>query len=241
MPQFLLLSLLVDVATAFLTSASLCLTVRAHNNIVCKAVQNNESHLMDRRDYINSSLIAAMIGSQTIPDISSASESEQQAIILKGVVTLKPGSEPSISESSALYITAKPETTMNAPKKIQELFAGRPPPVLTARFPITSGRDAFPFIFQLTESDVTAEGAYIDGNEEMKAIKYWWTNDNLVVSARFDSDGIAATRDPDDLVGRSFSFVGDKGDGRPFRYDKDVEIQLQGRGIGGKFITTKGK
>ncbi|KAL3770143.1 hypothetical protein ACHAWO_007734 [Cyclotella atomus] len=202
---------------------------------------------MDRRDIINSALAAAIIGSQIIPSASNASDGEQSssspATILKGVVTLKSGSEASISESSALYITAKPETTMNAPKKIQELFAGRPPPVLTARYPITSGsNDAFPFIFQLTESDVTAEGAYIDENEEMKAIKYWWKNDNLVVSVRFDSDGIAATRDPDDLVGRSFSFVGDKGDGsRPFRYDKDVEVQLQGRGIGGKFITTKGR
>jgi hypothetical protein len=204
-PLLLLLTfILFDVATAFVTSASLCLAPRAHNNIVCKAVQNNEPYLMDRRDYINSSLTAALIGSQIIPDTSSASESEQQTIILKGVVTLKPGSEPSISESSALYITAKPETTMGAPKKIQELFAGRPPPVLTARFPITSSSDSFPFIFQLTESEVTAEGAFIEGNEEMKAIKYWWTNDNLVVSARFDSDGIAATRDPDDLVGRSF-------------------------------------
>ena len=31
---------------------------------------------------------------------------------------------------------------------------------------------------------------------------YWWSQDDLIVSARLDSDGVAATRSPEDLVGR---------------------------------------
>jgi hypothetical protein len=189
---------------------------------------------LGRRDCIASILTTIV----ALPQLSEAGESESIQSVLRGVVSLKPGTEAFSSASAALYVTAKPETTINAPKEIADMFAGRPPPVLTARFPILSGSEAFPFKFQLNESDITAEGSYQNANEENKANKYWWTNDNLVVSARFDTDGVASTRDPDDLVGRAFSFVA-KGSDLIFRYDRDVEVQLQGRGIGGKFITTK--
>lgn len=218
-------------------------TADTDEEVACNGVKNDVFSPIERRDF-TSLLSKIIIGSQVIaPKLSGAADDEiphsALAAILKGVVTLKPGSEPISSELAALYVTAKPETTINAPKAIADAFAGRPPPVLTARFPISNGVDAFPFNFQFTESDITVEGAYQDATNEEKANKYWWTNDNLVVSARFDSDGVAATRDPDDLVGRTFSLV-TKGDSSvTFRYENDVNIQLQGRGIGGKFITTK--
>ena len=49
------------------------------------------------------------------------------------------------------------------------------------------------------------------------------------MSARLDSDGIAATRDPEDLVGR---FVLKQG-------TEEVTVALQGRGFGGKLVTGK--
>lgn len=194
-----------------------------------------ESNMLpiNRRDYV------ALIASTVIVALPTLSDAVNTTTILKGVVTLKPGTQAITSTGSALYVTAKPETTINAPKAIAEAFAGRPPPVLTARYPISSGSSAFPFDFQFTESDITAEGLYEDANAEKKANRCWWMNDNLVISARFDSDGVAATRDPDDLVGRSFSLVERKENDNTFRYNSKVEIQLQGRGVGGRFITTK--
>jgi hypothetical protein len=204
------------------------------HNTVLNLAQNQVSST-DRRRFI-SVISTAAISCRIIASSNAVeAESEQSNIsstaVIRGVVKLKPGTEVNPSDSAALYVTAKPETTINAPKAIAEMFAGRPPPILTARFPISSGSTAFPFQFELTESDVTAEGSY-------GGTKYWWSDDNLVVSARLDSDGIAATRDPDDLVGRTVAFVADK-DSRVFRYDKPVELQLQDRGIGGKFITSK--
>ena len=223
--------------------SSLYSSTRSAEEVVSYGVKEDVFSTIKRREF-NSILPKIIVGSQVIaPNQPAAADDEMShstlTTILKGVVTLKPGSEPVSSESAALYVTAKPETTINAPKVIADAFAGRPPPVLTARFPISTGVDAFPFNFQFTESDITVEGAYQDGNGNEKSNKYWWIHDNLVVSARFDSDGVAATRDPDDLVGRSFSLVakGDSGDN--FRYENYVDIQLQGRGVGGKFITTK--
>ncbi|KAL9189153.1 hypothetical protein ACHAXT_011643 [Thalassiosira profunda] len=106
---------------------------------------------------------------------------------------------------------------------------GKAPPVLAARFPI-SGEDAFPFRFQLTANDVTQEGASF-GLESAESTKpYWWEKETLVVSARLDSDGVAATRDPQDLVGR--------GVGRVLSGD-DIVVQLEGRGLFGKAVTNK--
>ena len=245
-----------DKTSAFQACTSLYSFTRDFSSVrvetyLCSDEQNSGVSSIDRRGCISSIFSSAFVTAVVTasPMISDAAETEtnQQlsssgTTILRGVVTLKPGAELTSSASAALYVTAKPETTINAPKAIADMFAGRPPPVLTARYSISTGSDAFPFNFQFTESDVTAEGSYEDPNDKKTTNKYWWTNDNLVISARFDSDGVAATRDPDDLVGRTFSLIeGNKDDDRLYRYDKDVEIKLQGRGIGGKFITTKGK
>ncbi|KAL3893216.1 MAG: hypothetical protein SGARI_008312 [Bacillariaceae sp.] len=92
----------------------------------------------------------------------------------------------------------------------------------------------FPFEFQLSApQNLTPEGA--SGITDVAALQdvasFWWANDNLIVSARWDSDGAAATRSPEDLVGRA-NFRRSAG---------TVEIPLTGRGAFGKFVTGKDK
>jgi len=92
---------------------------------------------------------------------------------------------------------------------------GKPPPVLTARL---GNSYSFPLDFQLTALDLTAEGRGAtatatatataggeDASSTKEEVEYWWNDLDLIVSARWDTDGIAATRDPSDLVGRGFA------------------------------------
>ncbi len=138
----------------------------------------------------------------------------------------------------------------NAPKDLYDAMGGRPPPVLTVKFPIEDG-DSFPFSFQITSDAVTPEGAFgSSGRENLKTevlgaegSTYWWSKDNLVISARLDADGVAITRDPEDLVGRSISVIpksksDEKASNSP-QFRRKIVIELQGRGIGGKFVTRK--
>jgi hypothetical protein len=53
------------------------------------------------------------------------------------------------------------------------------------------------------------------------------------VSARLDTDGIASTRDTTDLVGRGIFH------GSAIMSDTTVSIQLGGRGMFGKRVTSK--
>lgn len=164
-------------------------------------------------------------------------------ILLKGTVTLQPGIilPPSTPESnSALYITARPNTADNVPRAILDGTRGKPPPVLAARL---VNSYSFPLNFQLTALDLTVEGGAGDTStssdvnlEQGKEVDYWWKDMDLIVSARWDTDGIAATRDPTDLVGRGLaqSNVMRASEGR-------VIVPLQGRGIAGKLVTGKSK
>ena len=159
-------------------------------------------------------------------------------IMVQGIVTVQPGTEIETSESStnptlipALYLTARPNKVDNVPKAILDGSRGKPPPVLIARYPLSPNetRSQFPFEFVLTEDDLTIEGQ-----------SQWFVNskEDLIISARLDLDGIAATRDPGDLVGRGIYF------GKPMSNSDSegiVKVQLQGRGIGGKFVTKKSK
>ena len=122
-----------------------------------------------------------------------------------------------VESTSALYITARPNTADNVPRAILDGSRGKPPPVLIVRL---SDVTSFPLSYSFTDNDVTVEGQAQDGG-------YWWFGAPLVVSARWDTDGVAATRDPDDLVGRSVSTSG------------KVTVELQGRGAAGKFFTAK--
>ena len=130
------------------------------------------------------------------------------------------------SEASALYITCRPDKPDNVPLAILNGSRGKPPPVLSARI----GNPKFPYEFELVSPrDLTIEGAS-DGESKTSVLEYskfWWKDDDLIVSARWDSDGVAATRSPDDLVGRGIWKQGDKA----------LSVPLSGRGAFGKFAT----
>ena len=127
--------------------------------------------------------------------------------------------------SCALYVTARPSIPDDVPTAILDGSRGKPPPVLSARYP----NPTFPFDFALTAKDFTTEGA-CSARDERGGV--WWSGRDLVVSARLDTDGIASTRDATDLVGRGI-FHGSA------MSDITVSIQLGGRGMFGKRVTSK--
>lgn len=189
-----------------------------------------------RRGFLNTSLnkvgistFTFIIGTKPIFAEETTEETIEEKInkikdarsILKGMVILQSGTEiPDDISKSALYITARPNNPVDVPRAILDGSNGKPPPVLAARF----SNIEFPFSFELNTSDLTSEGNARISNEEL----YWWEGRDLIVSARFDTDGVAATRDPSDLVGRDLFISG-----------KEISIQLQGRGLAGKFFTSK--
>jgi hypothetical protein len=161
--------------------------------------------------------IATAFASFGLPPFAFA-QLTNEASFLQGTVTVDESVLP--QDLSALYITCRPDRADNVPAAILSGTRGKPPPILTARF----ANPTFPFDFQLGAMDLTVEGASEGDN-------YWWKNEDLIVSARWDSDGVAATRSPDDMVGRAYLK----------RADHLVSIVLMGRGAFGKFATGAGK
>lgn len=162
-------------------------------------------------------------------DIQVAGDAKSSRTLVKGEVTLKaPERFPEDTSTSALYITARPNKADNVPKAILDGSNGKPPPVLAARFINPS----FPFEFELSELDLTVEGIAQVTQVKSQSVSnnYWWEDQDLIISGRWDTDGIAATRDPTDLVGRSQFYAS--------RNDK-VDLQIGGRGATGKLVTGK--
>ena len=175
-----------------------------------------------RRDFVVAGSAAAAAATIISPS-PPASAAEVEAYV-KGVATLQAGlSTDEIGPGAALYVTCRPNRPDNVPKAILDGSRGKAPPVLAARFP----GPKFPYDFTLTSENLTPEGASIvEGSSTA-----WWKDEDLVVSARFDSDGVAATRDPTDLVGRGFYSSKTSQD--------PVTVELQGRGLFGKSVTAK--
>lgn len=103
--------------------------------------------------------------------------------------------------------------------------AGKTPPLAAARYatPIS-----FPFEWKLTAADLTPEFASVDPSV--------WERSDLTITARFDTDGIAATRGPDDLVGRGRLSKGGASDESQWTA---ARVELQGRGLTGRILTGK--
>ena len=154
---------------------------------------------------------------------------------LQGSVVLQAGLEAPPGDAAALYVTVRPDKPDNVPRAILDGSRGKAPPVLTARFPVRDGAKSFPFPFELGKDALTEEGG-AEGGE-------WWAKDDLIVSARLDTDGNAATRDPTDLVGRAVQYKkAAKQEASIYRRSdggEGVEVRLQDRGLGGKFATAK--
>eukprot|EP00579_Thalassiosira_antarctica_P006492 CAMPEP_0201895570 /NCGR_PEP_ID=MMETSP0902-20130614/42930_1 /ASSEMBLY_ACC=CAM_ASM_000551 /TAXON_ID=420261 /ORGANISM="Thalassiosira antarctica, Strain CCMP982" /LENGTH=253 /DNA_ID=CAMNT_0048427929 /DNA_START=48 /DNA_END=807 /DNA_ORIENTATION=+ len=161
-----------------------------------------------------------------ISTVVSASEPEEK-IYIRGTATLQSGQslDETIGPNAAMYVTARPNRPNNVPRAILDGSRGKPPPVLSARF----ANPTFPYEFTLTSQNFTPEGASIVEGATNASNDVWWSGEDLIVSARLDSDGVAATRDPTDLVGRGIYSA---------TAASTVSIELGGRGIFGKSVTT---
>lgn len=121
---------------------------------------------------------------------------------------------------SAIYLTARQDVGIWT-AQIKNM---KPPPILTSRTPSPY---TFPLAITLSAAnDVTAEGLEIQ--------QQWQSGKApIVVSARLDADGIAATRNAEDLVGKSIASKNEVGEW------VGCQIELSDRGFGGKMITKK--
>lgn len=137
---------------------------------------------------------------------------------LQGVVTIAAGVEiPSYSET-CLYITAREDVGMWQ----SAIRSTKPPPLMAVKI---SPAKSFPLQFRMsTDTDLTLEATTLAKD---------WTSGNvpLTLSARLDTDGLASTRSPEDLVGRGNARFADG------KWE-DVSITLVGRGVTGKFVTS---
>jgi hypothetical protein len=121
---------------------------------------------------------------------------------------------------SAIYLTARQDVGIWT-AQIKNM---KPPPILTSRTPSPY---TFPLAITLSAAnDITAEGLEIQ--------QQWQSGKaSIVVSARLDADGIAATRNAEDLVGKSIASKNENGEW------VGCQIELTDRGFGGKMITKK--
>ena len=185
--------------------------------------------------------------STTTSYASAATTDDEEKVYVKGVATLQSGitinndndTNNNPNKNAALYVTARPNKADNVPRAILDGSNGRPPPVLSARYP----NPTFPYEFRLTSQNYTPEGASSSssiiekGNNNNNAV--WWEDEDLIISARFDTDGVAATRDPTDLVGRGLYIKKKKMMDDNENDNNVVSIELQGRGLFGKSVTAK--
>ena len=209
-PPCLFVQLLSLFFISILTSGAAAFSVELHTK--------KTEVIISRRDALTT---VGFLLSFPLP--TKATSIDESITHVTGTVTLQNGlSSENIEPGAALYITARTNKPDNVPKAILDGSRGKSPPVFASRFE----NPQFPFKFSLTSENLTVEGASaVEGSDNV-----WWRGEDFVVSARLDSDGVAATRDPTDLVGRGFysSVLRD-----------DVMIDLQGRGMFGKAVTSK--
>ena len=123
--------------------------------------------------------------------------------------------------TSAIYLTAKQDIGIWT-AQVRNM---KPPPLLTSR-------TAAPFTFPL---DVTLNGQTDLTPEGLGMQKQWQTGKvPLVISARLDVDGVAATRNAEDLIGKAIVNK-DKATGQW----TGCSIELEDRGVGGRIVTKK--
>lgn len=162
----------------------------------------------------------AACASPLLPEPARAADDD---LIALGTVSVKPGVVPPTQEGGALYVTARVVPSNNVGRYVT---AGKVPPLATARF---AAPIAFPFEVRLTAGEhLTPEFAGVPRDE--------WGGQDLTLSARWDVDGTAATRDPDDLVGRGLLEKTGKTDASRWR---KAEVVLEGRGLTGRILTGK--
>ena len=140
---------------------------------------------------------------------------------LTGEVTVSPKDEVPTASTTALYITVREDVGLwtSAVRNI------KPPPVLTKRIPVTPS--SFPYKYTLnSDFDSTPEGA--------QTYSTWSSGKNLLISVRVDEDGIAATRGPNDLVGK-----GNSEREKDTTQWRSTNVEVVGRGVAGKILLGK--
>ena len=184
-----------------------------------------ETSIISRRQMIATTIASSTVLISTSLSTPEAFALDDNKIYVSGTATLQSGiSIDEIGTNAALYVTARPNKPDNVPRAILDGTRGKAPPILSARF----ANPTFPFDFDLSSQWLTPEGASKVVGTDSDDV--WWRGEDLIISARLDSDGVAATRDPTDLVGRGIYSAKD---------DSKVSIELQGRGIFGKAVTKK--
>jgi|Transcript_105289 hypothetical protein len=135
--------------------------------------------------------LAALAGIGLIgPHIANAEDSDATTIV-RGRVTLQQGAGDS-RDTGALYVSVKQVSGFeDVLKATRGSGSGSAPPIAVARYPAPV---QFPFDFVLRDADLTPEGT--------QAGRSSWGKKDLVVTVRYDVDGVAATRNADDLVGQ---------------------------------------
>ena len=162
-----------------------------------------------RRSLLVSSLALCL---PPLPALAEEAARTEERWRVSGRATLQGAGETSeldVPEASALYLTLRPK-------------GGNLGPVAAKRIPL-SGRVQFPVAWELSDADALPDAPSFDS----------WSSLQLMVSARLDTDGVAATRDPDDLVGRSVAEPVERGAWR------SVTLPLQGRGLAGRLVTQR--
>lgn len=150
--------------------------------------------------------------------------------VVRGTVTLPEGATGT-KDTGALYVSARPEAEfgdiLSAAKGGGN---GNAPTVLLARYPAPI---TFPFEFSLKDpTDITPEG-------NPKFARSKWEDKDLIVVCRFDTDGVAATRGPDDLVGQSYARFDPRDKDKADKERGLAEIALKDRGVVKNFIDRK--
>jgi len=184
--------------------------------LIFAAVSGAASASARRACSVVSSVAALAIG----PCFSSAN-----AAVVAGQVVVAQGiSAPQIgtNQNLALYVTVRQDRGIWQ-DRVRNF---KSPPIMSKRIPSSELKQGFPLRVTLD--------SVLDATVEGKEIEEAWTKGQtpLLVSARLDVDGVAATRSPDDLTGSaSTSFSNEQGS-----FDK-FELTLVDRGITGKLIT----
>ena len=137
---------------------------------------------------------------------------------IKGTITLEEGAIVPESPSRALYVTAKPDLGFINSQLLLRKF----PAVMSKRIPGENVQ--FPLEFTISEK--------MDGTEEVSLQRERWVNLPLIMSVRYDSDGVAATREPTDLVGKGESIRDSASNSWSVS-----NVALSDRDIGGKLVT----
>ena len=211
-----LLNIMRHFSSAYVTLSFLVCTVNVSCMYAWNINPNTEPQKQSNRRNFASTILS---GCFIVPNLVKAADDEvlvSKKQFLSGTIFLPQDPSVVISDEAALYITCRPDKPDNIPSAILNGTRGKAPPVLSARFMNPS----FPFKFNLGEEHLTLEGTQFE----------WFTMCDLIISARYDQDGVAATRSPDDLVGRSVAF---RKDGS---YES-IQVKLEGRGAFGKFAT----